>query len=70
MSKTSRESVTKEVRSILLASQRGMSCREFVREWNELLGYPIPHRQLGFASLEDFLRGLPEVVDSHGRTGS
>ncbi|ELU03562.1 hypothetical protein CAPTEDRAFT_218952 [Capitella teleta] len=69
MSKTSRESVTKEVRSILLASQRGMSCREFVREWNELLGYPIPHRQLGFASLEDFLRGLPEVVELSWQDG-
>lgn len=68
-SKDIKEKVLQEVRSILLSSQGGLSCKDFVKDWQLLLGYPVPFRKMGFPTLEDFLRSIPDVVELSWRGG-
>ncbi|XP_043246094.1 tudor domain-containing protein 7A-like [Amphibalanus amphitrite] len=50
------------IRSCLISTKGGLTLRELKRDFQTLVGYPIPFRDSGHRSLEDYLRSIPDVV--------
>lgn len=50
------------LRAVLISSPRGIPLRRLDREYTSITFSPLPIKQLGFSSLEDYLRSIPHVV--------
>lgn len=47
--------VVKTLRSLLNSAQNGLSTNQLMRDYREMEGHPVPFREFGFNSLNDFL---------------
>lgn len=65
------ETVKKEIRALLISSQRGVPLCNFPDDYYEVVGMPLDFTDLGFFDLETFLQAIPDVVciveDSDGQ---
>ncbi|XP_072319544.1 tudor domain-containing protein 7A [Eucyclogobius newberryi] len=64
------ESIKKMLRSVLQSSKNGVSITKVQAEYRSLCGETIPLKQLGFSSLEDYIRSIPSVVRLESHRGS
>ena len=58
------------LRAVLISAPRGVIARKLQAEYESITGKSIPYRKLGFCTLEDYLRSIPDVISaSEGSTG-
>ncbi|KAM6971812.1 tudor domain-containing protein 7A [Aplochiton taeniatus] len=63
------ESIKKMLRAVLQSNKDGVSINRIQVEYRSLCGEVIPHRQLGYPTIEGYLRSIPNVVRMDTRTG-
>ncbi|NWS66099.1 TDRD5 protein, partial [Crotophaga sulcirostris] len=56
------ELLKKEVRSLLIAAQEGLTPAQLEQEYLAMIGKPLPVRDLGFQSTLELMAKMPEVV--------
>lgn len=54
--------VKKNVRSVLLSKVGGVLVSEFSRDYKSLLQIPLKYKNLGFETMTDFIKAMPDVV--------
>lgn len=57
-----RASVLLNLRSVTQSCKGGVPFERLQRDYRDLLGSPIPFRDLGYNSLEAFIRDIPDVI--------
>ncbi|XP_071097554.1 tudor domain-containing protein 5-like [Haliotis cracherodii] len=57
-----KEETKKQIRGLILSSPVGLTLRELRTDYENFIGPPIPYRQLGYNSIEDFLQDIPDTV--------
>uniref|UniRef100_A0AAY4D2T2 Uncharacterized protein n=1 Tax=Denticeps clupeoides TaxID=299321 RepID=A0AAY4D2T2_9TELE len=64
------ELTKKMLRAVLQSNKNGVSTARLQSDYRALTGEFIPHKQMGYPTLEGFLRSVPSVVRmEHSRTG-
>lgn len=56
------ELVKKMIRAVLQSSKSGVSLSDLQVEYKDLTGELIPHKQMGYATLDALLHSMPSVV--------
>jgi len=56
------EKTRKELRSLLISAPRGVPARMLYNDYKAVIGKELPFRQLGFRTLEEFVRAQSDVV--------
>ncbi|XP_053326286.1 tudor domain-containing protein 5 [Spea bombifrons] len=59
--------VQKEVRSLLIASKKGLSVQELEQDYRMMIGSNLPLRTLGYRSSMELLLDMPNVVQIHSQ---
>ncbi|XP_051875518.1 tudor domain-containing protein 7-like isoform X2 [Pristis pectinata] len=62
MSEAEKDLVAKMLRAVLQSSKDGVAFTKLQGEYKQLTGEVIPHKQLGFPTLENYLKSIPSVV--------
>uniref|UniRef100_UPI00398F4168 tudor domain-containing protein 7-like isoform X3 n=1 Tax=Pristiophorus japonicus TaxID=55135 RepID=UPI00398F4168 len=62
MSEAEKDLVAKMLRAVLQSSKDGVAFTRLQGEYKQLTGEVIPHKQLGFPTLENYLKSIPSVV--------
>lgn len=62
MSEAEKDLVAKMLRAVLQSSKDGVAITRLQGEYKQLTGEVIPHRQLGFPTLDNYLKSIPSVV--------
>ncbi|XP_055939248.1 tudor domain-containing protein 7A-like [Argiope bruennichi] len=57
-----KESVLLNLRSVTQSCKGGVPLYRLERDYKDLLGTPIPFRELGYNSLEAFIQDIPDVI--------
>ncbi|GFR62434.1 tudor domain-containing protein 5 [Elysia marginata] len=57
-----KEEAKKEIRSLLLSAPLGLTIIELKRDFAEFIGHPLPWKELGYSSAEDFVQDIPDTV--------
>lgn len=63
------ELVKKMLRAVLQSNKNGVSVSRLQSDYRALTGEFIQHKQMGYPSLEGFLRSIPSVVRMEHRLG-
>lgn len=63
------ELVKKMLRAVLQSNKNGVSVSRLQSDYRALTGEFIQHKQMGYPSLEGFLRAIPSVVRMENRLG-
>ena len=53
--------VTKHVRALLISAPNGLTVAEMQKDYNTMIGKPLPFRELGYKTPLDMLKDLPNV---------
>ncbi|XP_069769171.1 tudor domain-containing protein 7-like [Narcine bancroftii] len=62
MSETEKDLVLKMLRAVLESTKDGVAFTRLQSEYMQLTGEMIPYEQLGFPTLENYLKSIPSVV--------
>ncbi|XP_048449111.1 tudor domain-containing protein 7 isoform X2 [Rhincodon typus] len=62
MTEAEKDLVAKMLRAVLQSSKDGVVFTRLQEEYKQLTGEVIPHKQLGFSTLENYLKSIPSVV--------
>uniref|UniRef100_A0A4W3HLV9 Tudor domain containing 7 b n=1 Tax=Callorhinchus milii TaxID=7868 RepID=A0A4W3HLV9_CALMI len=62
MSEAEKDLVAKMLRAVLQSSKDGVALTRLQTEYKQLTGELISHKQLGFPTLESYLKSMPSVV--------
>lgn len=54
--------VTKNVRALLISAPNGLTVAEIQRDYNNMIGKPLPFREMGYNTPLDLLKDLPNVT--------
>lgn len=54
--------VTKNVRALLISAPNGLTVAEMQRDYNSMIGKPLPFREMGYKTPLDLLKDLPNVT--------
>lgn len=54
--------VTKNIRALLISAPNGLSVAEMQRDYNSMIGKPLPFREMGYKMPIDLLKDLPNVT--------
>lgn len=54
--------VTKNIRALLISAPNGLSVAEMQRDYNNMIGKPLPFREMGCKTPTDLLKDLPNVT--------
>lgn len=54
--------VTKNIRALLISAPNGLSVAEMQRDYNNMIGKPLPFREMGCKTPIDLLKDLPNVT--------
>lgn len=54
--------VTKNVRALLISAPNGLTVAEIQRDYNNMIGKPLPFREMGYKAPLDLLKDLPNVT--------
>ena len=57
-----RQQVSKNIRALLISARNGLSVAEMQRDYHNMLGKPLPFREMGYTTLLDLLKDLPNVT--------
>ena len=57
-----KENVIKVIRALLLSAKHGLEVNELCSEYEEIESKPLPYRQLGYNSVIDMVKDMPEVI--------
>ena len=57
-----REMVSRNIQALLISAPHGLSVREIQSDYAQMIGKPLPFRDLGFSTILDLLKALPEVA--------
>lgn len=58
----SKEDINIGLRSVLNSSTVPLTINDLYKDYAKLTGEPVPVRKLGFRSLHEYLRTIPDVV--------
>ncbi len=56
------EKTKKAIRALLISAPRGVPARLFLVDYRKVMGKELPFRNLGFRNVDDFIRGIPDVL--------
>ncbi|XP_038660521.1 tudor domain-containing protein 7-like isoform X1 [Scyliorhinus canicula] len=62
MTEAEKDLVAKMLRAVLQSSKDGVAFARLQGEYKQLTGEVIPHKQLGFPTLQNYLESIPSVV--------
>uniref|UniRef100_A0A1X7TGF6 HTH OST-type domain-containing protein n=1 Tax=Amphimedon queenslandica TaxID=400682 RepID=A0A1X7TGF6_AMPQE len=63
------ETVKKTIRSLLLSAKNGLTPVQLTKDYMAMIGNPIPVQELGFPSLFELLKHMPDAVAMHKSRG-
>lgn len=63
------ETVKKTIRSLLLSAKNGLTPVQLTKDYLAMIGNPIPVQELGFPSLFELLKHMPDAVAMHKSRG-
>lgn len=64
-----KEDVKKNLRSLLLSAPAALTIDELKRDYHDFIMEPIPYRALGYVTLEDLLKDMPDALHVTWRKG-
>lgn len=64
-----KEETKKQLRALLLSAPAALTVIELKRDYHDFMGDPIPYREFGYTSLEDFLKDMPDALRVSWKNG-
>nr|XP_006811461.1 PREDICTED: uncharacterized protein LOC102806254 [Saccoglossus kowalevskii] len=64
-----KEEVKKNLRALLISAPTGLTLQQIQNDYHTMLGQPIPYRELGYNTVTDFIKSVPDCLQTHYERG-